>query len=622
MIRGVDRQVRKAVKNAAKAEGVGVGVWVRRVLVQALESPGGGPATASNLGEKIRLLGARLSALEKSHRSLKSKASCCRQIDDQVGKRETGRMASHLEIEVKFRTDPDKMAKVRRSPWWRALEPVRRQALHSIYFDTSDGQLRDCNISLRTRSDGHAIVQTVKMLNGATNSVVRREWEALVPDPIPDPSLVIDPALPTDFRKLTSADLQAMFDVDVKRETRRLSSERAQIDVSLDAGAVIAGQERIPLHEIELELVSGELEDLFGEAKRVSDAVDGRLHARTKADVGYSLKSDRKHWSRASKLHLTPAISAGDSFRSIVLHSFAHLTANDDCARLNLGIEGVHQCRIALRRLRSAFKIYRPLLRRKRIEPIEDAVRWLGKVLGTARDLDVLRADLLDPAIEALGEAEQLAPLIDNLEARKVSAYQAVGEALASARYRHLLIDLCALGHADDLGKSPGKSGEERPSLDQPLVDLASDALSRAHRKLLKRGDGFETLSKTERHDVRIALKRLRYALDFFGGVFEGKSKKKFVKKLARLQDDLGRMNDVAVAETMLARLVGVETGERDALEPPAQVARQGQLAFAAGGILGWHRRRAAEIDLRLIEDWNAFVQAKPFWLREDSAAA
>lgn len=73
MIRGVDRQVRKAVKSAAKAEGVGVGVWVRRVLVQALESPGGGPATASNLGDKIRLLGARLSALEKSHRSLNQK---------------------------------------------------------------------------------------------------------------------------------------------------------------------------------------------------------------------------------------------------------------------------------------------------------------------------------------------------------------------------------------------------------------------------------------------------------------------------------------------------------------------------------------------------------------------
>ena len=93
----------------------------------------------------------------------------------------------------------------------RELEPVGRQTLHSVYFDTKDQRLRDINISLRTRTDGHKdIVQTVKMFDGPprpTPSVSRREWESLVPDPIPDPSLVIDPALPHDFRKLTSADL-------------------------------------------------------------------------------------------------------------------------------------------------------------------------------------------------------------------------------------------------------------------------------------------------------------------------------------------------------------------------------------------------------------------------------
>jgi triphosphatase len=205
-----------------------------------------------------------------------------------------------------------------------------------------------------------------------------------------------------------------------------------------------------------------------------------------------------------------------------------------------------------------------------------------------------------------------LAPLMASLQANKADAYARVGEALASARYRHVLIDLCALGHADDLGKS----GEDRPDLGQPVVGLASHALTRAHEKLLKRGKGFESLSKVERHDVRIALKRLRYALDFFGSVFSGESKKKFVKKLARLQDDLGRMNDVAVAETMLAQLVGVAN---DGSETPPAVAH-GQLAFAAGGILGWHRRRAAEIDLQLVEDWNAFVRAQPFWVREQAA--
>jgi triphosphatase len=519
----------------------------------------------------------------------------------------------HQEIEVKLRTDPDKIAKVRRSRWWRELEPVRRQSLHSIYFDTKDQQLRQCNISLRTRTDRHAIVQTVKMQNGANDSVTRREWETLVPDPVPDPSLVIDPALPRDFRKLTSADLRPVFDVEVKRETRRLTSGDAKIDVSLDDGAVIAGEAREPVHEIELELVAGELKDLLAQAQRISDAVEGRLHARTKADVGYALEQAHgRPWSRAPKLSLTSDMTAGESFRLLVLSSFSHLTANDDCARLGLHVEGVHQCRIALRRLRSAFKIYRPLLRRKRIAPIDDAVRWLGRILGAARDLDVLQTELLDPAIAALGDAEQLAPLLARLATKKADAYAQVAQALASARYRHLLIDLCGLGHADDFGKP------EAASLDQPLAQLASGALSRAHEKLIKRGEGFETLSKTERHEVRIALKRLRYALDFFGCVFDDERKKKFIKRLTRLQDDLGRVNDVAVAETMLARLVGVAS---DGTEPAAAPLPQGQLAFAAGGVLGWHRRRAAEIDLQLVEDWQAFVRAEPFWLRSENAA-
>jgi triphosphatase len=297
-------------------------------------------------------------------------------------------------------------------------------------------------------------------------------------------------------------------------------------------------------------------------------------------------------------------MTAGESFRLIVLNAFAHLTANDDCARLGLHIEGVHQCRIALRRLRSVFKIYRPLLRRKRIEPTEDGVRWLGKILGQARDIDVLQTELLEPAIAALGEAEHLAPLMATLERRKADAYRMVSEALSSLRYRHLLIDLYALGHADDLGKRDGDR------LAEPVADMAARALSRAHGRLLKKGSGFEIQSKVERHEVRIALKRLRYALDFFGGVFDGQTKKKFGKRLARLQDDLGRMNDVAVAETMLARLVGVAREDAE----PSSAGVQGQLAFAAGGVLGWHRRRAAEIDAELVKDWHAFTKVRPFW--------
>jgi hypothetical protein len=85
---------------------------------------------------------------------------------------------------------------------------------------------------------------------------------------------------------------------------------------------------------------------------------------------------------------------------------------------------------------------------------------------------------------------------------------------------------------------------------------------------------------------------------------------------LTRLQDDLGRMNDVAVAERMLAQLVEI------ASSAGAPNTSQGQLSFAAGGILGWHRRRAAEIDIELVKDWNTFVRSKPFWVNDQSVGA
>lgn len=73
MIRGVDRDIRKAAKDAAKAEGVGVGTWVRRAIVRALDVASDGPATVDDLAERLRQVTSRLSVLEKSHRELHQK---------------------------------------------------------------------------------------------------------------------------------------------------------------------------------------------------------------------------------------------------------------------------------------------------------------------------------------------------------------------------------------------------------------------------------------------------------------------------------------------------------------------------------------------------------------------
>jgi hypothetical protein len=93
MIRGVDREVRKAIKNAAKAEGMSVGTWVRRSLIGSLDVASKGPATVTDLAERMRLLEARLSVLERSHRALHQKVH--------VGVRPAAKLATQKQVSWK-----------------------------------------------------------------------------------------------------------------------------------------------------------------------------------------------------------------------------------------------------------------------------------------------------------------------------------------------------------------------------------------------------------------------------------------------------------------------------------------------------------------------------------------
>jgi len=82
MIRGVDRETRKSIKDAARAEGISVGTWVRRCLLRALKAPADDPATLMDLREQLRKLEARLDVLERSNRALQQKIHVA---DTQIG---------------------------------------------------------------------------------------------------------------------------------------------------------------------------------------------------------------------------------------------------------------------------------------------------------------------------------------------------------------------------------------------------------------------------------------------------------------------------------------------------------------------------------------------------------
>jgi CHAD domain-containing protein len=378
----------------------------------------------------------------------------------------------------------------------------------------------------------------------------------------------------------------------------------APIPASPDVDPSAAPADEPPAPEADAAAVAPAAADAVEEPAAIAgEAIAAEAFAGGVIEAGRAMETRpaEPRWSRAPRLDLSAGMTGAEAFAAIVGHSLQHFAANEECARLNLHVEGVHQCRIALRRLRAVLQIFKPLLERGEAGPIHHELRWLAGVLGDARDLDIVETELLAPTVAGLGDSEEAAALRTTLKANQAEAYAVVADALGSPRHLALIADLTRLAGEGRVG--PSRTGDE------PLVGFAAHALSRVYAKLLRKAAGFELLSPAERHEARIALKRLRYALDFFVNLFDGRSKKKFIRKVTRLQDDLGRMNDLATARGTLGRLVEACGSSGDG----AASARS--LAFVAGGILGWHQASAAEAERRLVKDWYAFARVKPFWL-------
>jgi inorganic triphosphatase YgiF len=135
------------------------------------------------------------------------------------------------------------------------------------------------------------------------------------------------------------------------------------------------------------------------------------------------------------------------------------------------------------------------------------------------------------------------------------------------------------------------------PCLDEPARIFADHLFAKRGRKLKKRGHGHEHLDEAQLHKLRIEAKKMRYALEFFGNLFEGKMISKAIKALSSLQDSLGGLNDAAVGRRLLKELVRTHP-DYDA--PP-------QIAHAFGLVTGWQANRLAEGRSRFGQCWKHY---------------
>lgn len=494
------------------------------------------------------------------------------------------------EIELKFLLDPATAEAV------LAALPTGKAVVKDMvatYFDTADHWLRRNGFGLRVRRSGGERIQTLKAALGADGG--RDEWEWPVKSDVPD----LAPLLATPAPVTADTELTPRFTVHTRRTIRRIFRGDSDIELALDDVLVAAGDHRDAFVELELELKSGPPSALFDLARELAVVAPLRLSSVTKAERGFALVDgvDRGR-PRYAGPGLTADLTAARAFQTLGAACLAHLCASAESLRATPGPEGVHQLRVAVRRLRAGLTTFKPVIAEDEREAVKQSLRWLARELDEARNLDVFIADVWRPAARDHHELPGMTAFGRALLAAQTRAYERAATAIDSPRFRTLTLETAAW-----LRTGPWIADEATATArDLPASDFAADALKRRRKKILKAGRRLADFDRAARHRVRIQAKILRYAAEDLGGLFPDHPRRaeRFVESLKALQDGLGALNDMAFSED-LARGVALTSSSPDA-------------AFAAGRLTG-ERASDEAILLKAAETaFAAFAEARPFW--------
>ncbi|CCE02753.1 CYTH and CHAD domain-containing protein [Bradyrhizobium sp. STM 3809] len=508
------------------------------------------------------------------------------------------------EIELKLVVDPAQLAGFNAAPIvvTHARNKGTRKHLKSIYYDTPKQTLWKNGFTLRVRQTGARFVQTVKAQH-SDDPLKRGEWEASVTSMEPDLSLAAA-LLPDELRDiLTKAPLQPVFTADVHRHARLLDLPGAVIEFALDSGVIRAGERSEPVSEIELELKSGSPAAIYEIAQRLAEHGDVKPSIRSKSARGFDLAAGRPPGAeKPRRPGFEPAVSLDETFAIVLRGSLHHLLQALPAAEDGRDPEGVHQLRVALRRLRAALHIMRPLGTSAALNGLEADARWLAQNLSAARDLDVFLTQTLPEIAEACADVAGFDTLRTLAERQRDLAYRKLRVALADRRCTAFVLGLGAW--TASRGWRNEVSPDELGRLAGPAIDFAGHVLSERHQKVLRRGRHFKRLPAERRHRLRLALKKLRYSIDFLLPLYgPSKPARKYARSLAELQEQLGHYNDMAVTAGVIATLGTTST----------------DAAIAAAAITGWHAHAMAGVEDPLRDAWRAFTKTPTPWQPEEA---
>jgi triphosphatase len=480
------------------------------------------------------------------------------------------------EIELKFQVPAARRVQVLRAV---ATRNSTRVSLRARYFDTAGRDLAQAGLALRVRKEGRRWVQTLK---GAGDGIWQRlEHEVVLNAParwVP----AVDPALHDGTpagdalrQALGEGALLPTYGTEVTRTQRLLRTRGCLVELAFDQGALVAGDRRWPLCELEFELKGGDAEALAALAARWAARFGLTLDIRTKAERGDRLSRGVRLGApvKAMPLALPEAVDSHAALRAVVANCLLQVLGNasEIAHEADTLPEHLHQLRVGLRRLRTALRELGAL------SP-QVGAGWAGSLgrlfarLGTARDRDALAQTLL-PALQKAGAS--------GLELPQIEPEPAAQAALREPATTRLWLELLAF--------AAGSTASN-----EFFAPLVRQRLARLFRQVRRDAARFAELDDVARHRLRKRVKRLRYLSEFAAALFRARDLQSFQKRLAPAQDALGAFNDVCVARALF--------------EP---VGLQDAMAMFA---LGWLAHERDDAIVRCVRTLAVLRKARPFW--------
>lgn len=505
-----------------------------------------------------------------------------------------------IETELKLLLAPEEADKLMQHPLLQSASHTQKsQHLYNTYFDSTEHDLLQHGVGLRVRCIGDKRLQTLKAAGTSLGGLHQREeWEMEITGDTPNYSLFPEGALPAFCaKKKNLKKIKALFTTDFMRTTWILTlNEGSKIEVALDQGEIKTKKGSLPLSEVELELKAGTPDVLYKVALILQKTLPLFIENKSKAARGYALhQPEPLQFHKAKAVELIPNMTAEQAFIHISWHCLGHLQANEDMVLYGEDIEGVHQMRVALRRLRSCLSLYNPLIPNKLSSKIGKKIKWITDVLGVARDWDVFALSLqqMQPASSSPSHQglEELKTRVAYFQKR---AYINVRDALRSPRYSRLLLSmaqwLTQRGWRSQLKKIA------RQRLDSPVKDFASEQLQLHYQHICQQGENFTELNTEQRHELRISIKKMAYGTRFFAELYPRKIVRAYAKNLSQLQDELGILNDVNVANDLLNK-TGLDEN-----------------APARHFLNGWYAHQKVNHLTRLEVTWQTFIEQKIYF--------